>query len=145
MIRDLYSNLKVTKAIENATKTADGDGAGIDTLGYDSLMFAANIGVSGDTLSGSVKIELELEESDDDSVYTDVADADLKNFVAGTNDGTWAVVDDAAEDDAVYICEYRGSKRYARAVINVTGTHTNGTPIDILAIQGHAHLKPVNT
>lgn len=143
-LRDLYSNLGVQLALETQTFTADGNGNGIDTRGFDSVMLAAAVGISGDTLSGTVMIELEVEESDDDSIYTDVADDDLLNFVAGTNGGTFAVVDDAAEDDAVYLTGYRGSKRYVRVVVNVTGTHTNGTPIGAVAILGHAHLTPVN-
>lgn len=146
MIRDLYSDIKLTQAISCAVRTADANGVTIDTLGYDSgPVFVATVGVSGDTLSGSVFIELEVEDSPDNSVWTDVPNANLKNFVTGTNVGTFAVVDDAAEDDAVYICEYRGNQRYVRAVINLTGTHTLGTPIGIVAVQGHAHQKPVNT
>lgn len=146
MIRDLYSEIKITQVVAPAVITEDTDGTGVDTLGYDSgPVFIANIGTTGETLSGSLKIELEVEESDDDVTYTDVADADLKNFVAGTNDGCFAVIDDNAEDVTVYICEYRGSQRYARAVVNIVGTHNTGTPIGIVAVQGNAHLKPVNT
>ena len=144
-LRDLYSNLGVQAAVDPAVMTADANGNGIDTRGFDSVMLAASVGASGDTLSGSVKIELELEESDDDTTYTDVADSDLLNAVDGTNDGTFAVIDDPAEDDAVYLTGYRGTKRYVRVVVNVTGTHTNGTPIGAVAILGHPHLTPVNS
>ena len=43
------------------------------------------------------------------------------------------MIDAAAEDDAVYTCQYIGSKRYIRPVINVTGL-TNGTPIGAIGI-----------
>lgn len=142
--REIYSDLKVTKVLDPDTITTDTNCTGVDTLGFDSLLFLVNVGESGDTLSGSVKIELEVEESDDDSTYTDVADADLTNYVAGTNDGCFAVIDAAAEDDTRHIVGYKGSKRYARVVINVTGTHTNGTPMAASAIQGHASRTPVN-
>lgn len=144
-MKDLFSNLAVTQLIDPATITSDTNGSSVDMQGYNSLMMVANIGESGDTLSGSVKIEMELEESDDDATFTDVADANMVGEVAGTNDGTFAVVDDAAEDDARYICGYKGTKRYVRPVINVTGTHTNGTPIGVTALQGHAENAPVNT
>lgn len=143
-LRDLYSSLGVQMAVEPQTFTADGNGDSIDTRGFDSVMLAMAVGASGDTLSSSVKIELELEESDDDSTWTDVADADLLKAVSGTNTGTFAVIDDPAEDDAVYITGYRGSKRYVRVVVNLTGTHTNGTPIGGVAVLGHAHVTPVN-
>lgn len=142
--RDLYSNIAVEPALNPATITADADGLTIDTQGYGSVVLAVNVGESGDSLSGSIKIELEVEESDNDSDWTDVADADLQNTVDGTNDGTFAVIDAAAEDDAVYITGYTGTSRYVRVVINVTGSHTNGTPIGATAILGHPEQAPVN-
>lgn len=144
-MKDLYSNLSISQAVNPSVHTADANGASVDMQGFNSLMFVANIGASGDTLSGSVFIEIEIEESTDDSVFTDVANADLQNTVTGTNVGTICLVDDAAEDDAVYMTGYKGNKRYVRPVVNVTGTHTNGTPISITAIRGNAESKPVNT
>lgn len=141
--RDIVSNIAVSPAMNPATLTADADGLGIDLREYGSAMFAVNVGESGDTLSGSVKIELEVEESDDDSTYTDVADSDLDTAVDGTNDGTFAVIDADAEDDAVYTVGYKGTSRYVRIVVNLTGTHTNGTPIGAVAILGHPHQLPV--
>lgn len=143
MDRDLYSNLGVVQALEAQTITTDTNGVGIDLTGYSSFMVAVNVGASGDTLSGTVKIELELEESADDSTYTDVADSDLFNVVDGTNDGTFAVIE-LGDDQTVYLTGYRGSSQYVRLVVNVTGTHTNGTPISAVAIRGHARTAPVN-
>lgn len=142
--RDLYNNLGVRMAVEPQVATADVTGDTVDTLGYGSVMLAVPVGASGDTLSGSVKIELEVEESDDNSTWTDVADADLHNAVTGTNTGTFAVIDDPAEDDAVYVTGYRGAKRYVRIIANLTGTHTNGTEIAGVAILGHPSFSPVN-
>ena len=130
---DLYNNLTVEQCITAEVLTADADGAGIDLQGYEGCLFVANVGVSGDTLSGAVIIELELEESDDDSTYTDVADADMIGAVAGTNDGCWAFIDDPAEDDVVVKAQYLGKLQFVRAVVNVTGTHSNGTPISVTA------------
>jgi len=135
MRKDFYQNVKHDQVVDPVVITADADGASVDLLGYDRVVFYALVGESGDTLSGSVKIELEVEESSDDSSFTDVADAHLTQYVAGTNDGCFALIDAAAEDDAVYMTEYRGSERYVRPVINVTGTHSNGTPIGILALR----------
>lgn len=129
----------VSQVVDPVVTTADANGASVDMLGYDCVTFLALIGESGDTLSGSVKIELEVEDSADDSSFSDAADADVKGFVAGTNDGCFGVIDAAAEDDAVYKCTYHGSERYVRPVINVTGTHTNGTPIGIVAIRHSKH------
>ena len=144
MYTDIYSDLKVDQLIDPADIVADGNSASVDMQGYDSLMFIVNVGATGDTLDANNYIELEVEESDDDSSFTDVADADLHKWVAGSNDGTFALINAADEDDAVYITGYRGNSRYVRVVINVTGTHTNGTPQAVTAVRGNAVFKPVN-
>lgn len=144
--RDIFSELKVTQLLTPAVRTADANSSSVDTRDHDSLMLQAQVGNSGDTLSGSVKLELELEESDDNSVFTDVADADMIGGITGaTNPGTFALIDAPAEDTRDFIVGYRGSKRYVRVVANFTGTHTNGIPIGASAIQGHSHRSPVNT
>lgn len=143
-IRDFENNLKHTQVLDPAAVTADVNCASVDLLGYGSCAFYVLVGESGDTLSESVKIELEIEDSDDNSTFADAADTDITNTVSGTNDGCFAVIDAAAEDDAVYMTEYRGSSRYARVVVNVTGTHSNGTPIGVLAVRGQPQTMPVS-
>ena len=140
---DYYNNVTVDKCVTAEVLTADKDGASVDLQGYESVIFVANVGVSGDTLSGAVYIELEIEESVNDSAFTDVADADLLGYVAGTNDGCWAFIDDPAEDDVVVKCQYIGNQQFVRAVVNVTGTHSNGTPISVTAIRVGYKYPPV--
>lgn len=130
-----FGNVSVSQLLDPATLTADANSASVDLIEHDSVLFIVNVGESGDTLSGSVKIELEIETSDDDSTFADAADADLSSSVSGTNNGTFAVIDADAEDDAVYTVAYLGRERYARVVVNVTGTHTNGTPISVTAVR----------
>lgn len=119
--------------------TIDADGLSVDMKGYDRCTFVASLGDSGDTLAAGLYVELEVEESDDDSSFTDVPDADLQGFVAGNNDGCFAYVDAPAEDQTVFVATYKGSSRYVRPVLNVTGTHTNGIPISIVAIRHAKH------
>jgi hypothetical protein len=141
---DLYSNVKVSSLLIPAVRNADANSTAVDMLGFESVVFVVDMGNSADTLSGTNKIELELEESDDDSSFTDCADADVVGYVDGTNDGTFAVVDAPAEDSTVFKCGYRGVKRYVRVVLNFSGTHTTGTPVGVIAVQGHAHYAPVS-
>lgn len=143
-MKDLKNLIEVAQSIETdlVAATVDADGDGVDLQGFESATVLAAVGTSNDTLSGSVKIELELEESDDDSAYTDVADADMIGAVDGTNDGCFAVIDAAGEDNRAYTCGYIGSKRYIRVVVNVTGTHTSGTPIGAFVIKGHSRQNP---
>lgn len=145
MFRDPENNLPETLSVVPSVHTADADGSSVDLKDYDGgVVFYALLGDSGDTLSGSVYVELEVEESDDDSSFTDVADSDLTTTVTGTNNGTFGVINAPAEDQAVFTTRYKGSKRYVRPVVNVTGTHTNGIPVGILALRLGAKNKPVS-
>jgi hypothetical protein len=131
----IYTNYKVTQLIDPATLTADTNSSSVDMQGYNECLLLVNCGESGDTLASDLKWEFEVEESADDSTFTDVADADLINYVAGTNDGCFAVVDAAAEDDARYITAYRGTSRYVRVVANAVGSVSSGMPISVTAFQ----------
>ena len=139
---DFLNNMQVDQILNPAFVTVDTNVTSVDLLGYEGVTFLALIGASGDTLSGSVFIELEVEHSDDDTTFADAADADIRDAVAGTNTGTFAKVDALTEDDALYKAQYVGSKRYVRPVINLTGTHTNGTPIGIVAVRHGKQYVP---
>lgn len=136
-------NIKTTQTYVAAVTTADQDTTGVDLRGYGAVAFLVDVGNSGDTLSGSVKIELEIEESADNVTYTDAANADVLDSVTGTNTGTFAVIDAPTEDSTVFVGQYVGTARYARVVINVTGTHTNGTPIGVIACRFRPQTAPV--
>lgn len=144
MLRDIVNNLKVVSSLLPLTRTTDANGAAADLQDFQGAMVVAHLGASGDALSGSLKIELELEHSDDNSTFTDCADADLSAAVTGTNTGTFAVVDASGEDSKAYKVGYKGNKRYVRVVYNITGTHTNGTPSSAVIIPGKPKAAPVS-
>ena len=139
---DLENQFTVSQVIDPVVVTADALSSVINQAGFRDVTVAVAVGESGDTLSGSVYIELELQESDDDSTYTACANADITNSVTGTNVGTFALIDAAAEDDVVKMCKYLGNKQYVKVNVNVTGTHTNGTPIGVLALQSGENYLP---
>ncbi len=143
-MKDLYSGLKITSLTVSAVNNSDLESDTIDLQGYESLMLVVDMGNSADTLNGSNTIQLEVEDSPNDSDWTDCADADLHNYIDGSNDGTFGVIDAAGEDSINFKTGYKGDKRYVRVVINFTGTHSTGTPISILAIQSNPRLAPVN-
>jgi len=142
-MRDFENNIK-HDAVLIAQTADDLDGDSVDMKDYKYLAFYANVGNSGDTLSGSVYIELEVEDSPDDSSFTDCADAKITNAVTGNNTGTFAVINAPAEDSTIYMCEYKGSARYVRPVVSITGTHTNGCPISITAMRSGLRNLPVS-
>ena len=139
---DLENTSTISQVIDPVVVSADALSTAINQAGFTDVTALVAVGESGDTLSGTVYIELEMQESDDDSTYTACADADITNSTAGTNTGTFALIDAAAEDDAVYTSKYLGSKQYVKVNINVTGTHTNGTPIGVLAVQSGENYLP---
>lgn len=136
--QDLASSIKVVNALTPiiGNNTTEGTGLSVDTLGYEGAALAFHIGISGDTLSGTVLITPSVEEADaTGGPWTAVAAANLK--------GTLTVVDDPAEDDVVQEVGYLGTKRWIRPLFTFTGTHTVGTPISAVAILGNARHLPV--
>lgn len=139
----LYSNNEFTSLLVPAVRNADVNSSSLDLRGYEDAVIQFHLGDSADTLSGTNKIELEIEESDDNSNWTDVANADLTNYVTATNPGTVALIDAPTEDQAVFTVGYKGTKRYIRGVVNYSGTHSTGIPVAITGIRKALH-QPVN-
>lgn len=137
-MRDMANDVSVAATITPIVVNNDTEGTGVavDLAGYESATLIVHVGVSGDTLSGSVYHTVKLQESATTTSgdFTDVAAGDC----IGTNG---QVIDDAAEDDVVIKLGYVGNKRYVRAFIDTTGTHTNGTPIGAVVVRGRTrHL-----
>lgn len=135
-MRSQESNVSVAQTITPIVGNNDteGTGVGVDLRGYDSALAIFQCGISGDVLSGTVKLQAQLEESSDNSTFTAVAAADLE--------GAFTLIDDPAEDDVVQVVGYKGSKRYVRVFVDFTGTHTNGVPISAAIVRGRATYEP---
>lgn len=136
-MRDLYHNVLVSQHLSPVVSTATKTSTAIDLQGYNAASVVFAIGQSGDTLSGSLYWTLKLQHSDDDSTYTDTVAADLNNSSATV------VVNSSSLDRIAYNFGYQGAKRYLKAVATPTGTHTNGTPIGIVALRSVASYTPV--
>lgn len=131
--KDFIHEQVAARNVTAAIPTVDVNGDTVDLKGFNSCLFTAILANSLDTLSASVYIEFEVEESVDGSTWTDVADADLSDTVTGNNTGTFGKAIASTVDPEFYQTEYKGGKRYVRCVMNVTGTHTNGTPVQVLS------------
>jgi len=142
--RSISSMLGLFRAIvPQAGLGADTNGATFDKTAvpnFEALVMAVHLGASGDTLSGSVYIDLIMEESDNGSVWNKVANADMEVPDAAQKGaesaGIWQRVDDPSEDDQIYKADYKGHKRYSRLVLDFVGTHTNGTDLSAMYIAG---------
>ena len=148
-MKDLSNNLSPANSIINAVKTAAANGTGVDLQGYEGALAVVTVGAEGDTLSGSVYFEISLEHSDDNSTYTDCAQADIVDGTIAAG-GIWLMLDGTAGGNpdstgSVHQVGYRGGKRYVRLVLAKTGTHSNGTPICGDIIRGAARHSTDNT
>lgn len=119
--------------------------AGFDTSNFGYVELTAICGISGDTLSGSVKYDIKLEESDTDSDGAYAAITEASRVVTGLTparttapdaNGIIATVDDAAEDPFHFRIGVIPKKKFVRLWLDTTGTHTNGFPACVIA-QGY--------
>jgi hypothetical protein len=140
----LYSNLSATSLLVPAVRNSDTNSSGMDLRDSESAALLFHVGASADTLSGTNKIELEVQESDDNSTFTAVANLDMNVYTSATNVGTGVVVISNATASQSYIFGYKGNKRYIRGVLNFSGTHSTGTPIGIIGLRGGNHYLPQN-
>lgn len=145
-MRDMHSNTKVVQTLSPAVYTTDQNGAAVDCQGFDSIEHHVTVGVTGDTLSASIKLALRLQHGDlaDSSDMADVTSANDVLPDTALTTGIFATIDDNAEDDVVVKIGYRGDKRYSRIVADFTGTHTNGIEVGAIAVKGHPHQSPVS-
>lgn len=139
-MRDLANNVVVAQSIAPVVGTADANGTGIDLAGFESATIVVNTGIEGDTLSGSVKIDFKLEDSDDNSTYAAVTSGIID--ATANASGIILTLDANAETPQVTVVGYTGGKRYVRVVADFTGTHSNGTPIAASVIKGHPIHAP---
>ncbi|PLX36949.1 MAG: hypothetical protein C0605_07710 [Hyphomicrobiales bacterium] len=132
-MKDFHSNMKAVVAIAAAALDADPTAVTIDLKGYDGAEFVLEIGAGGITFDATNKIEYKLTESDDDSTYTAVADADVLGASVATGGIVKSLVA-AHAAAAVYRFGYRGSKRYLQLVPDFSGTHGTATPMAAVAL-----------
>ena len=112
--------------------------AAIEVTGYDSLTFILSIGA---VLDADATFTTLMQESDDNTTYTDVADADMVSQTAGTAPETAASFQ-FDDDGEVRSIGYIGSKKYAK--LYVTGaTNTGVAALAIVAVLGRAAHTPI--
>jgi len=109
-MRDLKSNIKPVQTLIPASRTAAANGSGVDLAGFNGASVVFSNGAIGGT--GSPTFTFEVQESDDNTTFTAVADKDLR--------GVEPVITTANQISQV---SYIGYKRYIRAALKtVSGT-----------------------
>jgi hypothetical protein len=134
-MKDLANRIAVITSLLPLNRTATANGTGVDLQGFESAVAQIHIGASSDTLSGSVYISAKLQESDDNSTFTDVASSDVTE--GSISSGVFYTANSAGTASTVQHIGYIGSKRYIRVSDTRTGTHTNGTPTAAVIIKGN--------
>ena len=144
-MKDLSNSIATALSHKVAVTTAASNGTGVDLQGYEGATVVVTIGAEGDTLSGSVFFEIGLEESDDNSTFTDVTSN--TDVTGGTVDssGVFQTIDANADCNKVYAIGYVGGKRYSRVVLNFSGTHGTGTISGVVGVKGHPLHGPAAT
>ena len=147
-MKDMSNTIATAVSLKGAVYTAGANGTGVDLQGYESATLMASVGAEGDTLSSSVHFELSLEHSDDNSTFTDVAQADITDGTISSG-GIWLKLDGTAGGNPdttgdVFRVGYVGGKRYIRGVLAKTGSHSNGTAISMIVVKGNARHSADN-
>lgn len=132
-MKDIYSGLSVSQSITSQAVTAAVSGASADLQGYNAALFIIDIGAGTGT---SPTMTIKVQESDDDTTFTDVALADLLG-------GDQLAQITGTTDEAVYRRGYRGTKRYVRVRVSATGGTSPSFPMSAVIVRGHPQDAPV--
>ena len=127
-MKDIYHDNALAVSIAPQSTSSDVTGNTVDLQGFEAVMFNLYYGDVADGESASFTVQ----ESDDNSNWSDVADADLlgsEPSISGTT----------GDESGVSKVGYIGNKRYVR--VNLTAP-TTGKPFSGIAVKSHARHDP---
>ncbi|HET8684982.1 MAG TPA: hypothetical protein VFM54_24380 [Micromonosporaceae bacterium] len=120
-------SLKATSQADPAVPT---NGTGVDLANYDAAVVLIDAG----TITGAgASLTFEVQESDDNSVFTAVADADLRGAEPAIT---------TANDDQIHEIGYHGIKRYLRVSITAKAGTTPTLPVAASVVRGKPRVRP---
>jgi len=112
-----------------AVRTTTANGTGVDLANFAG---ATVVVVAGTITDGTHT--LKIQESDDNSTFTDVAAADQV--------GTFTALTSSAGGSATQEVDYIGTKRYIRAVTTITGSPSTGGAYSIIVARTLPRTEP---
>ncbi|MCP6719738.1 MAG: hypothetical protein KJI72_00210 [Patescibacteria group bacterium] len=131
-MRSLYDAIKFVTTLVAASRTADANGAAVDTQGFNSAVAVIDVGVVDET-TGDETYLFKVQESDTSGgSYADVTGASLTVTVANDNK--------AHKIRIVGIGSNR--KRWLRVILDVAGT-TPICPSSVVIALGRAYQEPL--
>ncbi len=119
--------IKSIFSIRPVALTSSADGTGIDRLGFDDAMFMLEVGAVSGT---SPTLDVKIQESADNSTFTDISGATFTQITAADKSATLRV-------------NLAGKKRYLRAVATIAGTSPSFTG-GVQAVLSKATTQPVS-
>ncbi len=125
-MKDIKNHIDVVNSIDPDDYTATINGLGIDLQGFEGSAVVFSVGTVTDGTHTP-----KIEESDDNSNWTNVALADQEGLLSDLTSDTNQRVG------------YKGTKRYLRAVLTVSAT-TIGAQVASMVLRGIPHRAPVN-
>lgn len=131
-MQDMHNNIGFSQSVAPQAVTAAINGSGVDRANFDSVEFEINLGTFGGTTPTAT---IKLQESDDNSTFTDIVAADILGGALPTIDTT--------NDVAVHKRGYIGNKRYVRGIVSAVSGTTPSLPMSITVIKGCARKYPV--
>lgn len=143
-MRDNIANQVVALDYGTTSRDADTTLASKDRKGYDSLSFHIGVGIGGITFDGTNYINLVMEESDNNSDWTAVADGEAGTTTVATGGIVKRFIAEHAAA-ATYAFAYTGSKRYVRMRADFEGTHGAATPLSAVTVLGHPYVAPATS
>ena len=131
-MRDLKPHVFPVLSLVPQAVTAATNGTGIDLRDFGGALAMLSVGALGGTSTPTVTFR--VEESDDDSTYTAVADADLDGGANG-------IVISAANANASSILTrtYMGGKRYIRWACSAVSGSSPTIPASGVIVRGFPH------
>lgn len=132
MLRNLAQKIKSLMLLAAQSVTADINSASADLANFRNFAFLVSAG--NFTFTGVNKIALKLQESDDNSTFTD---CDLTAYAGGAIKELAAV----ADANTVHVVEYKGHKKYVRLALDVSGTVA--APIAVVGLSTELLVQPL--
>jgi hypothetical protein len=124
MSLDLKNRLDAVQSIAPAAQTSTINGTGVDLANFAGAMVVFHPGAITDGTHTP-----KVQESDDNSTFTDVAAADQEGTLA------------ALAANTIQRVGYKGTKRYIRAVSTVSGATTGGV-YGAVVVRGGERKQP---
>ena len=128
-MRDLHNDLISSASLNPATRTTSANGSSADLQGYEGAEILVQAGAYTDGTHA-----FSLEESANDSTFTDVAAGDLL--------GSEPTVNASAGQNKTYRFGYVGDARYIRVIVTVTGSPATGLLAGAVILRGKKRAAP---